>query len=46
MVGSIEVFFNCWRNEGLWNATQAGRVLEMTRSHSAMVSGVSLRSSC
>lgn len=40
--GSREAFLSCWMNEGLWKATQAGYVLEMTRSHSWISSGVSL----
>jgi len=42
MVGSMLVFFSCCRNDGLWKATHAGSVLEMTRSHSSISSGVSL----
>jgi hypothetical protein len=34
---------SCCRKEGLWKATHAGSVLEMTRSHSCINSGVSLR---
>lgn len=40
--GSSDAFFSCWMNDGLWKATHAGYVLEMTRSHSWMSSGVSL----
>jgi len=43
MLHSSVAPLSCWRNEGLWKATHAGSVLEMTRSHSAMSSGVSLR---
>lgn len=42
MVGSIEAFLSATKKVGLWKATQAGRVLLMTRSHSVMSSGVSL----
>ena len=42
MLHSSVVLLSCCRKDGLWNATQAGSVLEMTRSHSAMSSGVSL----
>lgn len=42
-MGSSEALLSCCTNDGLWKATQAGNVLETTRSHSAMSSGVSLR---
>lgn len=42
MVASMVLFFNCWTNDGLWKATTAGSVLEMTRSHSWINSGLSL----
>lgn len=42
MVGSMEAFLSCWRKDGLWKATHAGNVFEMTRSPSCINSGVSL----
>lgn len=41
-VDSRVPLLSCCTKLGLWKATQAGYVLEMTRSHSAMSSGVSL----
>lgn len=42
IVGSSAAFFSCWRKDGLWKATQAGKVLVITRSHSCIKSGESL----
>lgn len=42
MVGSKVALRSCCRNDGLWKAIHAGRVFEMTRSHSCISSGVSL----
>lgn len=42
IVGSKVALRSCCRNDGLWKAMHAGKVFEMTRSHSCISSGVSL----
>lgn len=42
MLASKVPLFNFCKKEGLWNATQAGSILLMTRSHSMRRSGDSL----